>query len=130
MDHLPNWVFYAIGIVIGVPLLVIADRIRRRTGGRIRHVGIHLLAWLPLPILLGAMYLRFPFPIKSGLLIAWVACATIVYLMFFGARIVYGRAWNRGEDALEQQDASIQKEHERRARIESYKHGQRERPQG
>ena len=124
-NTIPHAYFYAIGVAIGIPLLIIGDRIRRKTRGRIRHLEIHLIAWLPGLILEAAMYVQVPFPIDSKTLLFPVICAAFVYLAYFACVAWYrlnGDEWERSEERLDRKDALILKEQQRRERIESYKH--------
>ena len=125
-DHVSHALYWGIGIAIGVPLLIFGDRFRRRTRGRIRHIEVHLLAWLPALILEAAMYIQVPFPLTFSQVFAVpLINAAFVYLWYFASILVfrvYGDGWERSEEKLDQQDALAQKEKQRRARIESYKH--------
>ena len=127
--HVSHAIYWSVGIAVGIPLLIIADRIRRRTRGRVRHLELHLLAWLPGAILEVAMYIQdpsafqqLPFTLRALLVIG---CAAIVYPLYFilvGWFGLFGNDWERSEEKLDRKDAAIREEEQRRERIESYKY--------
>jgi hypothetical protein len=113
-----------LGIVgVAVLLCLSGDWIRRRTGGRIRHAEVHLLAWLPtLALEIALLFADFKTPV---LFLFPLIFAAIVYLFALIERWNSSRSWARSEERLDALDAAERVERLRRERIESYKHGAR-----
>ena len=115
-------VFWAGATVAGSALLWLGDVVRRRTGGRVRHAEIHLLAWIP-TIALEIVMIRLQPTHDRGAAYAFpLVIAGFVYGYFLLRMFNTRQQWLRSEAKLDAQDAEWLKERRRRERIEAYKH--------
>jgi len=113
-----------VGVAGGLVLRALGSRMGKHPPGKSRNAEIHLAAWLPVLLLVGAMFAYSPETITWQLVVMTLIFPALVYAMAIGSVRRSARE-EPAEPSLGRLDMDQQLADRRRARIEAYKHGKR-----